>query len=108
MVKWPFRRLGKPDPEAFFAELASAHPGKRYTRLDKYRDFRRVCLDSEQGMRVLYEILSWGNVFRSTATIANFEPYQTMFHDGENNIALRIMSTMNAEPKERPTSSKEK
>ena len=106
-MKW-FRRLGKPDPEAFFAELASAHPGKRYTRLDKYRDFRRVFLDSEQGMRVLYEILSWGNVFSSTATIANFEPYQTMFHDGENNIALRIMSTMNAEPKERPTSSKEK
>ena len=104
-MRW-FNR-GIPDPQALLAELYAAHPGKRYTKLDKYRDFRRVFLDSEQGMRVLYEILSWGHMFRSTATMANFEPYQTMFCDGENNIALRIMSTMNAEPKERPTSTKE-
>ena len=106
MIRWPWNK-GNPDPEAFLAELSAVYPGKRYRNIDRYRDFRRVFLDSEQGMRVLYEILSWGHIFRSTATIANFEPYETMFHDGENNIALRIMSTLNAEPKERPTSTKE-
>lgn len=101
-----WRRLGQPDPEAFFAELASAHAGKNYTKMDKYRDFRRVFLDSEEGKRVLYEILSWGGMFRPSSR-GNFDTNETFFHDGERNLALKIMTTMNAEPKARPTSTKE-
>jgi hypothetical protein len=100
-----FRKLGNPDPEAFFAELADSHPGKKnYKPMDRYRDFRRVFLDTDEGRRVLQEIFSFCGMFRP---ITNLETNGAFFHEGERNIALKIMTTMNAEPKERPTSTKE-
>lgn len=107
MIRWPWRRLGKPDLDAFFAELQQAHPGK-YGKMDRYRDFRRVFLDTEQGKRVLYEILLWCHITRPSAPRAKFNPYETMFLDGERSIGIDIMTTMNAEPKARPTNTKEK
>ena len=99
-----FRRLGNPDPDAFLAELSRAHPGKQsYSSMDRYRDFRALFLGTEQGKRVLYELLGWGGVFRSSAPRAKFDPHQTMFHDGQRDLALRIMATMNAEPADRPS-----
>ncbi len=104
MIRWPWRRPGNPDPEAFLAELARSHPGgRRYTNIDRYRDFRVVFLDSDRGRRVLFEILGWGHVFKPSAPLARFEANKTFFHDGERNIALRIMATMNAEPSVKPT-----
>ena len=111
MIRWPFRRhrVGDPDQEAFFAELAASHPGKGYKNsMGRYRDFRRVFLDSEQGKRVLYEIMLWSHIGHASASKANFNPYETMFLDGERSIGIKIMVTMNAEPKARPTSTKEK
>ncbi len=105
MIRWPFRRTrpGNPDPERFLSQLARAHPGKsRYADLDRYRDFRALFLETERGRRVLYELLSWGHVFRASAPMAQFDPHKTLFHDGERSIALKIMATMNAEPMERP------
>lgn len=108
-MRWRRYRVGDPDPEAFLAELARSHPGKAYhNSIDRYRDFRRVFLETEQGRRVLYELLSWGHMYRSPARIANFDPYETMFHDGESHIAKMIISTMHAEPATRPKSTKEK
>ena len=106
---WPFRRhrVGTPDPEAFLAELAQAHPGKAYKPMDKYRAFRRLFLDSEQGRRVLYELMSWGHMYRSPAKMSNFDTNETFFHEGESHFAKLIMSTMHAEPKARPASTKE-
>jgi hypothetical protein len=75
--------------------------------MDRYRDFRQLFLETEQGRRVLYEILGWGGMFQPSAPRAKFETNETFFHDGERNVALRIMTTMNAEPKARPTSAKE-
>ncbi len=111
MIGWPFRRtrLGCPDPERFLSELARSHPGKvRYTDLDRYRDFRTLFLETDRGRRVLYELLSWGHVFRASAPMANFDPHNTLFHDGERSIALKVMATMNAEPLERPTKANRK
>jgi hypothetical protein len=99
-----FRKLGNPDPEAFFAELVNSHPGK-YKPVDRYRDFRRVFLDTEEGKRVLHEIFSFCGMFRP---IRNLETNAVIFHEGERNVGLKIMTTMNAEPKERPTRTKEK
>ncbi len=107
MIRWPFRRhrVGTPDPEAFLAELAAAHPGKSYDKsVDRYREFRRVFLETDQGRRVLYELLAWGGMFRPRRS---FDTNETFFHEGERNIALKIMTTMNAEPKARPASTKE-
>jgi len=105
---WPFRRrLAPPDLDAFFADLAASHPGKRYTKTDRYRDFRHVFLQSERGKRVLFELLTWGHMYRSPAKIANFNTNETFFHDGEAHFAKMIMSTIHAEPKDRPVSTKE-
>lgn len=101
-MPWRRHRVGTPDPEGFLSELARSYPGKAYRPMDRYRDFRRVFLDSEQGRRVLYEILSWSGMFRSSAVQAKFETNETFFHDGEENIGLKLMATMHAEPKERP------
>ncbi len=104
-MRWPFRRRGTPDPVAFLSELAVAHPGKRYTKMDKYRDFRWLFLGSAEGKRVLYEILAWGGVFQSSAPRSGFGTNETFFHDGQGDIALKLMDTMNnepSEPKQRP------
>jgi len=102
-----FRR-GTPDPEKFMRQLQAAHPGGRnYSRMDRYRDFRRVFLDTEQGRRVLYEILLWSHMFQPSGPLAKFDPYEAMFLDGERSLGQKIMRTMNAEPAERPQSTKE-
>ncbi len=75
--------------------------------MDRYRDFRRVFLETEQGRRVLYEILTWAHIGHASAPRSKFNPYETMFSDGERNIGIKLMVTMNAEPTARPTSTKE-
>jgi len=89
--------------EADIAELAKTHPGKHaYTEMDRYRDFRAVFLGSDQGKRVLYEILGWGRMFQSSPLIGKFETNHTFFHEGERNLALRIFHVARVEPTERP------
>jgi hypothetical protein len=95
-----FGTRGRPDPEALFADLARAHSGIAYKDADRYRDFRQVFLDTAQGRRVLYEIFTWANLFR-TVFIPG-DPYATHYRDGERNIALKILATLNAEPAEPP------
>ncbi len=109
MIRWPFRRhsKGTPDNEAFLVELASAHPGKRYSKIDRYRDFRRVLLDSEQGRRVLYELFSFCGMYQSAAPRAKFQTNETMFLNGQQDIGFRLLAMINAEPKARPASTKE-
>ncbi len=91
------------DPEAFFADLAKAYNGPSYTDVDRYRDFRQLFLGSEQGKRVLWQMLGWGHVFRSSAAMAGHDTNRTLFHEGERNLALRLFNTIHVEPKERPT-----
>ncbi len=89
--------------QAFLEGLSAAHPGPgNYTPLDRYRDFRSVFLSTEQGKRVLYEILGFGHMFRSLAYGAKFETNRVFYHEGERNLALRIVSTINIEPKPKP------
>jgi hypothetical protein len=91
-----FSRRGRPDPEALFADLARAHVGIGYGDADRYRDFRQVFLATDQGRRVLYEIFTWANLFR--AVFIPGDPYATHYRDGERNIGLKILATLNAEP----------
>ena len=106
---WHFRhQVGSPDLDAFFAELQRSHPGRAsYSKMDRYRDFKRLFQDSERGRRVLYEILLWSHVTRPSAPLAKFDPYETMFLDGERSIGMNIIVTMNAEPSARPANTKE-
>lgn len=88
------------DIEAFFASLSSAHPGaERYSFADRYRDFRQLFLSSDQGRRVLHEILSWGHMFHaSVPTMGVIDPYRVVVQEGERRIILKLFSTIHVEP----------
>jgi hypothetical protein len=91
------------DIEAEFADLARTHPGTAaYTAMDRYRDFRAVLLGSDQGKRVLYEIMSKGHMFASSAALGRHDANKTFFHEGERNLALMIFGFARAEPKAKP------
>jgi hypothetical protein len=92
------RSAATPDPEAFFEELAGSRRGRKYTRMDRHYDFKNLFLGSEQGRRVLFEILSWGHVFQSSAGLAQCDPNKTLFHEGERNIALMLQTVLRYEP----------
>jgi hypothetical protein len=95
---WSTCKVGHPDPEALFAEIA--HTG--YRDEDRYREFRRVFLGSDEGRRVLHEILSWGHMFQSSVGRTDIDPNRVLFLEGERNLALKLLATLNAEPTARP------
>ena len=90
------------DIDAFLSELSNARP-QSYTAMERYADFRAVFLGSDQGKRVLHEILSWGHLYRSSAQVANFDPYKTMYCDGQRSIGIKTMMVINNEPRSQPT-----
>ena len=71
------------------------------TDLDKYRDFNEL-FSTEQGKRVLGEIQTWGHLFKPSIPVSPIDPYLMAFKEGERNIVLKILYTMNNEPKEKP------
>jgi len=87
---------GSPDPVAFFERLKDVHFGDRYDDADRYRDFRRVFLATQEGQRCLYQIFEWAHVFHSS--VVPGDPYMTHYQDGERSIGLQILSVLNAEP----------
>jgi hypothetical protein len=95
-------RPAPPDPRDFFEELVKVRLGERYTETDRYKDFRAVFLGRsgpEQGNRVLWQILEWTRMYQRVA--APGDPHETYFRDGERNIGLRILVTLNVEPDRR-------
>ena len=72
-----------------------------YTPEDRYRDFKKT-FNSAHGKRVFREILSWGHLFRPSVQGSPIDPYLTHVHEGEANIARRILATATIEPKPQP------
>ena len=95
--------LPPPDPIELAGELAKAYTGKNYTPLDRFKDFRQLFLGSEQGRRVLWQILAWGHMFASSTALAQHDSNKTFTLEGERNIALRIFAAIHQEPKPLPT-----
>lgn len=58
---------GNPDPVAFLERLGRSRIGDDYTEADRYRDFRRLFLDTQRGRRVLWQIFEMGNLFAPIA-----------------------------------------
>lgn len=74
-----------------------------YNAQDRYRDFRRVLADTEDGQRVLRQILEWCRIRRVMPPVAPLDPYLLAYHEGERHIGVNILLVMEREPKERPT-----
>ena len=70
-----------------------------YSPMDRYRDFRKV-ESTDEGKRVLREILSWGRMFRAPILGKPIDPYAMAVAFGERNIALKLLATLYNEPKE--------
>ena len=83
--------------------IAELPHSEGYTPQDRYRDFRAVFMSTEQGQRVLREILAWGHVFKPSVQAAGaIDPHRVTFAEGERNIALRLLTTINREPVDGP------
>lgn len=89
--------VGNPDPVAFLDRLGRSSVGDDYTDIDRYRDFRRVFLDSPRGRRVLWQLFEMGNLFAPVAVLPA-DPYEAYHRDGARNLALNIMAILNADP----------
>lgn len=80
--------------------ILSLPASDQYSRMDAYRDMRKVFLGSDEGKRVLREILSWGRMFRAPILGKPIDPYAMAVAFGERNIALKLLATLYNEPKE--------
>ena len=80
----------------------------QYHPMDAYRDFRKVFLGTDEGKRVLREILSWGRVFRSPTFGNPIDPYAMAVTFGERNMALKLLATINHEPRPQATTATRK
>lgn len=84
--------------DEYLQTLADLSVPEDYDPLDRYRDFRRVFLETDQGRRVLKQILSWGNLLRVPPTPSPIDPYAVMRSEGGRNLALKIFAIMMVEP----------
>jgi len=69
-----------------------------YSDQDRYREFRRVFLDSPEGPRVLAEILSWGRLFRQSITASPVDANLLLIREGQRNMAIALLNTIYKEP----------
>jgi len=78
--------------------LADLWLAEDYDPIDRYNDFRDVFLKSDQGRRVLKQILSWGRLSRSTAVGNPIDSLRMALGEGERNLVLQILAVMLVEP----------
>lgn len=81
------------------AEISIPHD---YDPLSRYKDFRQVFLNSEEGRRVLRQILNWGNVLKPHPAGRPIDSATTERMEGGRALALLIFSVMLAEPPKKP------
>lgn len=82
--------------------ISSLPVTENYTPRDKYQDFHQL-FSTDQGQRVLREILSWGRMFSTPITGSPVDPYLSHVRIGEANIAIKLLSVISNEPPEQPT-----
>ncbi len=82
--------------------LADLSIPEDYDEIDRYNDFRKVFLETDQGRRVLRQVLAWGHLLKShLVRMHPIDPNAVLSLEGERNLALRIFSVMLVEPPKR-------
>ncbi len=73
-----------------------------YTPDDAHRDFVQV-FSTEQGQRVLRQIMTWGHHGRANISVVpSADPHLMFLADGERNLACKILSAVTEDPKAYP------
>ena len=88
-------------------ELAALPSQEGYSPVERYRDFRKV-FSTDEGKRVLREILSWGRLFRAPILGKPIDPYAMAVAFGERNLALKLMATVYTQPTDKPSTQRKK
>jgi hypothetical protein len=83
-----------------YQTLASLPSLQGYSKKDQYHDFRQLFMGTEQGKKVFAQILEWGHLLRPSSSGKPIDPYLTHVHDGESNIARKLLVTVINEPPE--------
>ncbi len=84
-------------------ETLSRAPVENYEPMDRYRDFRAVFLATDQGTRVLCEILKLAGMNKSIPP-GPIDPNRTHVSEGRRSMGNSIMGIIHNEPPiERPT-----
>lgn len=101
-IKSLFSPTGNPDVVAFLERLGRWEISEAYTEIDRYRDFRKV-FSTPEGKRVLSQIMEMTHIYAPSVPEPEVlggapNPNLTYFREGERNVGLRIIATMNAEP----------
>ena len=106
---WPFKKRRElPSLDDLLAEMHAAAMPER-TKMDRYREFRRVFLGTDEGKRVLYDILAWCHMGHSSIKPGQvIDPYDVVKQEGERRVGLYISTTLNAEPTAQPTKQRSK
>ncbi len=82
--------------EDLMTELGAVDPTR--SPMDRYRDFRQLFLGTDQGKRVLADVLEWGHNWKSTAVRG--DSHETYRREGERNLMLKILTAIHMEPRE--------
>jgi len=90
--------INRSDPNELFAKAV-----KTYRPEDQYRDFRQV-FGTEQGQRVLNQILVWSGFW--TTSMAG-TTHEMAFSEGERNLGLKILAAYSVE-KQQPNEQRRK
>ncbi len=88
-----------------FSKLRGALVSGR-TDVDRYREFREVFLGTEQGKRVLHDIMEWCHMGHSSIPPGQFDTNQVLVNEGERRIGLKLLTALNVEPKAKPAQQK--
>ena len=96
------KRVSESDILTSLSALASS---ELYTPKDRYHDFRKIFMGSDEGKRALREIVSWGRLLNEPKLPNPIDPYRLAIREGERNIVRRLIATVYIEPPERPTKS---
>lgn len=92
-----FSPVGSPDIDKFMQRLAR-HDFTNYSDMDRYRDFRRLFLGTQQGEKVLSQIFDICGLLKPTVSETT-DPYMAFHREGSRAVAISILAILNAEPK---------
>lgn len=81
--------------------LANLPTAEGYTPNDRFHDFKKL-FTSDEGKRALREILSWCHLLKPSVIGSPVDSHLMAMREGERNIGLRLLATINNEPRPRP------
>jgi hypothetical protein len=91
--------LSMSEMDGLMGDLAAVQTSHRGP-IEVHAEFRKVFLGSDMGKRVLYDILGWCHVWRSSIVAVN--PHMTYAYEGQRALALRILKALHVQPTARP------